>query len=174
MKKLLTLTLVLLLVVAVAVPAMAAGALSKEANSWYYTTDEAGTLTVNDNKVTYTYEVEVGKNFLGLQNNYTGQLAFVDFEATHVHDYVKTFVGAEVAVTIENATGNQNPYTFVITEEYAWICECGDTLENTFEDTTYVINLNNNYKGTVTVGDYEVYIYSYGNDKVRDDVHIVE
>ena len=79
MKKILSFALVLVMVLAFIVPVMAAGNLYSKANEWYYNSDQAGTVTVKDNKVTYTYEVKVGDNFLGLQKGYTGQLKFVDF-----------------------------------------------------------------------------------------------
>jgi hypothetical protein len=168
MKRILTFALALTMVLAVAAPAMAEGNLFSVSNGWYYEADADGTLTVSDNKVTYIFDVIAGENFLGLQNDYTGQLAFVGFEAAHVCEFVKSLVGAEVAVSIENVIGNTNPYTFVITEEFSWVCECGETLDNTFEDSTYVIYLDNNFVGEVEVGDYLVFIDSYGNVNVRD------
>ena len=79
MKKVLVSLFATALVVALAVPVMASG-LVKTKDAWVYNAEEAGTLNVKDNKVSYEYEVVAGENFLGLQRNYTGQLQFVQFE----------------------------------------------------------------------------------------------
>ena len=42
------------------VVAVQAGTLTKSANSWYYNSDEAGTVWVKDNKKTFEYDVEAG------------------------------------------------------------------------------------------------------------------
>lgn len=97
-------TLVLVMVLALAVPAFATGNLYSKANEWYYNADEAGTLTVKDNKVTYTYEVKAGVNFLGLQKGYTGQLKLVGFEAAPVIvDPVLSLLKAELEEWINKA-----------------------------------------------------------------------
>lgn len=173
MKKLLSVALVFTMLFALAIPAMAANDLYKSADGWYYNAEEAGTLTVKDNKVAYTYDVVAGENFLGLQRGYTGQLKFVAFEAAHVCDFVKNLVGAEAALVITKDKGNTNTYSFVITEEFEWVCECGERLENTFEDSSFVIPLANNYKGNVVVGNYTVYVASSGNTTVNA-LYIVE
>ncbi|MCL2766784.1 MAG: hypothetical protein FWD21_03785, partial [Peptococcaceae bacterium] len=80
MRKALTIALALTMVLAFAVPAMAQGALTSKANEWYYTSDVAGTVTVADNKVEFTYRVNAGEvTLLGKQSGYTGQLKFVSF-----------------------------------------------------------------------------------------------
>ena len=172
MKKIFAIVLAVTLVFAIAAISMAKGPLYSDADAWFYNAEEAGTLTVADNFNEYVFEVVAGVNELGLQRDYTGQLRFVGFASSeHTCEYIKTFVGAEVAVSIVNVSGNTNPYTFVITEEYAWVCACGETLPNTFEDITFVRNLANNYKGDVNLGEYTVYIYSSGNTTV-DELYI--
>jgi hypothetical protein len=172
MKKLLTIAFVLTMVFAFATTAVAEGKLYTVADGFYYESEKAGYLVVADNHNDYEFDIVVGVNFLGLQEDFTGQLRFVSFEAEHECVFVKTFVGAEVDVTIINAQGSTNPYTFVITEEYEWRCECGEVKKTKFKDITTTIDLPNNYKGNVEVGEYIVYVNSQGNTKVND-VYIV-
>ena len=102
MKRLLSLALVFALVLAMSVPALAAGNLYSTANEWYYTAESNGIVTVSDNKEAFTYEVSVGDNFLGLQNDYVGQLEFLGFE--HVCVWVEITV--EPTCTLQGYTTN--------------------------------------------------------------------
>jgi len=172
MKKFVSIALSLVMVLALAVSAMASGVLRSDSDSWFFDADEAGILVAKDNFKEYSFDVIEGENFLGLQRDYTGQLTFISFEAAeteHACDFVKALVGpVNVNATIENVPGNTNPYTFTITEEFEWVCECGNALDNTFEDSSFDTKLDNNYKGNVEVGAYMVYIYSTGNIVVED------
>jgi len=103
-KKVLSITLVLAMVLAFAAPAMAANikvvgekdgaVLFSEANEWTVSVPAAGTVTVKDNKVEYTFDFdEEGTYSLGLQKVYTGQLSLVSFVVAEVpHVCVFEFV----------------------------------------------------------------------------------
>jgi len=174
MKKILSIAFVLTFVFALSIAATATGTLYSEADHWFYNAETAGTLTAKDAQLEYGFTVDAGNNFLGAQSNFYGKLVFVDFEPAdgHVCKFVKNLVGAEVDATITKVTGNKNPYAFVITEEYEWVCECGEKAENTFESIEETIRLANNYKGLVTVGEYIICIASSGNITV-DDIYVV-
>jgi predicted aspartyl protease len=86
MKKIAAVLLVLVLAMSLSIPAMAgtgstngSATLYKTADSWYVSVPAAGTVTVSDNKVSYSYDVVAGDNFLGLQKGYTGSLRFDSF-----------------------------------------------------------------------------------------------
>ena len=102
MKKFVALSIVVIMLIALAVPALAQGNLFSKGNEWFYTANEAGTVTVRDNKRDFTYEVQVGNNFLGRQSGYTGQLRFVSFVSYCVslgHEFIndtgKSFADCE-------------------------------------------------------------------------------
>jgi len=69
-----------LFVLAMLVPMAKADFFWTDADSWWYNADAAGTLTFTDNKNTFTFELVVGDNFLGLQRDFTGSLEFDGFE----------------------------------------------------------------------------------------------
>jgi len=121
MKKVLTMLSVFAVVFAMAASAVADGTLFSKADGWYYDTDVAGTLTVKDNKVTFTYDVEAGVNPLGLQRNYTGQLKFVGFKVAVVeceHNFNQWN-----KITIQERTCTQDGI-------YLWPCDyCDETFE---------------------------------------------
>ena len=190
MKKILSFALVLVMMLALAVPAMAAEGLTFTIG--VKNSQEGGKTPVSiyeDDVLLGTVNISNG-NFSGnpatIDNGTTlelngvtyifkdGKVDLKDDDPPHVHNYVKTLVGAEVSVTIIKDNGNTNTYIFDITEEYEWVCECGDRLDNTFEslDLDPVI-LHNNYEGFVTLGDYTIFINSKGNTQVRE-IYIVE
>jgi len=190
MKKLLSFALALTLVLAMAVPVLASGVLRIEVIGRPNT---GFTLIVYENDVEIYREsisnsdwsngsgkfnhdvtvnlgdgrtISIGKNqTVGDVNEELQSSA----NPPHVCNFVKTFIGVDgVAVAIQNVPGNTNPYAFVITEEYADFCECGEQDgENYFEYVTFNANLNNNFEGTVNFGGYTVYINSKGNTQVR-------
>ena len=190
MKKFLSFALVLMLVFATAVPAMAASGLYFEYGG-KNPTGHGGTTAIyvyddDDELIGTAY---VGNGYFGgqndtLKNDVTVTIDGKDYTLNtdgsvtldvppHVCDYIKTHVGKEVDVEIVKTSGNTNFYAFVITEEYEHVCECDERLENTFEEITLDIDLANNYKGNVTVGDYTVFIDSKGNTQVIE-LYIVE
>ena len=123
MKKLLSFVLVFAMVFSLAISTVASGDINLYSvkDSWYIDVNEAGTVTVKDNKATYTYSVEAGTNFLGLQRGYTGQLKFVDYapeivECTHYFNQWNKITIQERTCTTEGI--------------YLWPCDyCDATYE---------------------------------------------
>jgi len=110
MRKILLFALVLAMAFTMTIPAMAknekaAGTvpgaeLFSTANEWYVTVDNAGKLTVSDNKNSYSYDYDsAGTYLIGLQKNFTGQLKLVSFvPSTPNVTYTVTFIVDGAAV----------------------------------------------------------------------------
>jgi len=128
MRKVLALVLAAAMVLTLATVATANNGvkLVSEKNEWFVVADEAGTVTVKDNKVTFTFEVEAGKNFIGLQKGFTGQLKFVGFEAAPVVDLFGDECADDCDCLICAANNVRAPYCW---DGYAtgydkWATEC--------------------------------------------------